>query len=111
MYWLVNWLEYFPNTLSTQLFVLFRSQCVWNGPAWGPATVCVADWTVEAKLRPVEACGGIPIHFGESSYVNFLHFFRLSFSSLTFTNFFPFCSLFSSYFYLFIDTFICTLLD
>ncbi|WP_419649403.1 hypothetical protein, partial [Thiolapillus sp.] len=62
---------------------------------------------MEAILRPVEACGGIPIHFGEFSYVNFLHFYTLSFSSLTFTNsFFLFCSLYSSHFYVFIDTFI-----
>ena len=57
---------------------------------------CCRLWTVEAILRPVEASGGIPIHFGEFSYVNFLHLYRLSFSSLTFTKFFSF--LFSLFF-------------
>ena len=45
--------------------------------------------TVEVILWPVEAFGGISIHFGGFSYVNFLHFYRLSFS-LTFTIFFLF---------------------
>ncbi len=84
---------------------------------YGPWRPCCEEllWykfrTVEAILWPVEAFGGISIHFGEFSYVNFLHFYRLSFSSLTFTIFFPFCSLYSPHFCLFIDTFVCTLLD
>ena len=73
--------------------------------------LCYQFRTVEAILWPVEAWGGISIQFGEFSYVNFLHFYRLSFSSLIFTNFFPFCSLYSSHFYLFIETFVWTLLD
>ncbi len=83
------------------------------GP-WRPCCeelLCYQFRTVEAILWPVEAWGGISIQFGEFSYVNFLHFYRLSFSSLIFTNFFPFCSLYSSHFYLFIETFVCTLLD
>ena len=73
----------------------------WTCPRTSHCTCCRL-WTVEAILRPVEACGGIPIHFGEFSYVN-----RLSFSLLMFTNFFfLLCSLYSSHFYLFIDTFV-----
>ena len=44
MNWLVNWLEYFPNTyLHSFLYFLGHNACVWNGPPRGPATVLVAD--------------------------------------------------------------------
>ena len=82
------------------------------GP-WRPCCeelLCYQFRTGEAMLRPVEAWGGIPIHFGGFSYVKFLHLYRLSFSPLTFTDFFSF--LFSLFFsFLSFYSYICTLLD
>ena len=126
MNWLVNWLEYFPNTYLHSFFhFLGHNACRMDLPEDQPLYVLQTVDNGSHCCDLLDHMVGCPlplwtitilkasflIHFGESSYVNFLHFYRLSFSSLTFTNFFPFCSLFSSYFYLFIDTFICTLLD
>ncbi len=86
------------------------------GP-WRPCCeelLCYQFRTVEAILWPVEAWGGISIQFGEFSYVNFLHFYRLSFSSLMFTNFVSFLlSLFFSFlsFYWYICLYIVRLIS
>ena len=120
--WTSNWFDvlilffqHFRVRIHLELTAC-EEQLLLKGEYW-PWRPCCEEllWykfrTVEAILWPVEAWGGISIQFGEFSYVNFLHFYRLSFSSLIFTNFFPFCCLCSSRFYLFIDTFVCTLLD
>ncbi len=86
------------------------------GP-WRPCCeelLCYQFRTEEAILWPVEARGGISIQFGEFSYVNFLHFYRLSFSSLMFTNFVSFLlSLFFSFlsFYWYICLYIVRLIS